>query len=47
MLYGNEENVSSHFLKDQGTWKFSKAKAVLMKIQLIDKRYLNVKLTIL
>ena len=45
MLYGNEENVSSLFQKDEGTWKFSKEDAVVLIIQLIDKRYLHEKLT--
>ena len=47
LLYGNQKNVSDDFEKDQGTWKFSKEKRVVLTIQLIDKMYVHVKLTIL
>ena len=41
MLYGNEESVYKQFQEDKQKWKFSKERAVTLKIQLIAKRYLN------
>lgn len=39
MLHGNEENVHKNFRVDREEWKFSKEKAVILTIQLIDQRY--------
>lgn len=39
MLHGNQESVFKNFQLDEKEWKFSKEKAVILTIQLIDQRY--------
>ena len=39
MLHGNQESVWKNFQLDKEEWKFSKEKAVILTIQLIDQRY--------
>ena len=39
MLHGNQESVYKNFQVDKEEWKFSKEKAVILTIQLIDQRY--------
>lgn len=39
MLHGSQESVYKNFQVDKEKWKFSKEKAVILTIQLIDQRY--------
>ena len=41
MLHGNEEEVFRDFKMEHKNWRFSKEKAVILTIQLIDQRYLK------
>ena len=39
MLHGTEKSVYEKFQVDKEEWKFSKEKAVILTIQLVDQRY--------